>query len=134
MKRYLSLFALSAALFAQGEAKWEHDLSSGMKRAKAEKKTIFLDIWAEWCPPCQKLKKDVFPKAKAQAALKKVVATSVMTETKDHKPVGEGPKVAEQYKLEAYPTLIMLDADGKELRRHIGYMGEDELVKFIEGK
>jgi thiol:disulfide interchange protein len=120
MKRLAALLIAALPLSAQFSLKWEHDLSTAMTRAKAEKKLIFLDLWAEWCPPCQYLKNQVFPTAQAQAALTAYVPLSVMVQYKDRRSIPEGERLAAQFKLEAFPTLLILDANGKELRRQTG--------------
>jgi len=105
---------------AQNSVVWEHDLAVAQKRAKAEKKLLFVDVWAEWCGPCQHLKKKVFPTPEAQAALGAYVAVSLMTQAKDGTPDPANMKLAERFKVEAYPTLLIMDAEGKELRRQVG--------------
>jgi len=120
MKAFAALLLLAAPLLAQGPVKWEHDFLSAQKRAKAEKKVIFMDLWTEWCPPCQHLQKNIFPSPEGQAALAKVVPFSALVEKKDRTPLAEGKKLADQFKLEGYPTMVILDAEGKELRRQVG--------------
>jgi len=120
MKPLAALVLLAAPLFAQGGAKWEHDYQSALKRAKAENKVIFMDLWTEWCGPCLHLQKNVFPTAEAQAALAKVVPFSSLVQKRDGTPVAEGTKLADQFNLNAFPTLVILDANGKELRRQVG--------------
>ena len=120
MKILATLLLIAAPLMAQSSVAWEKDYATAVKRAQSEKKQIFLDLWAEWCPPCQYLKTKVFPTPEAQAGLAKFVPLSVMVEYKDRKPIEEGVRLAKQFGLEAYPTLIILDSNGKEVRRQVG--------------
>lgn len=120
MKSLAALLLVAAPLVAQGPIKWEHDYQSALKRAKAENKVIFMDLWAEWCGPCVHLQKNVFPTAEGAAALAKVVPFSALVQKRDGTPLPEGTKLADQFRLSAYPTLILLDANGKELRRNVG--------------
>jgi thiol:disulfide interchange protein len=111
---------LAVSLSAQSSTKWEHDYQSALKRAKAEHKVIFMDLWTEWCGPCLYLQKNVFPSAEGQTALAKVVPFSALVQKRDGTPVAEGTRLSETFKLNAFPTMVILDADGKELRRQVG--------------
>ena len=135
MKPFAALVLVAASLSAQGAVKWEHDYQSALKRAKAEKKLIFMDLWTEWCGPCQYLQKNVFPSAEGQAALAKVVPFSALVEKRDRTPLPEGSKLADTFKLSAFPTLVILDADGKELRRNVGmFRSGAEFAAWLNAK
>jgi thioredoxin 1 len=135
MKRLAIAAAFLAALpmLAQG-APWHEDLAGALTEAKASHRQVFLDIWAEWCPPCQRMRQSVFPAPQSQAALKKVVAASVMVEKKDRTPIPAGVEVDQKYGSGGYPTLLILDEDGKVLRRHTGALDPAALAKFISGE
>jgi thiol:disulfide interchange protein len=135
MKPLAALLLIAAPLFAQGSVKWEHDYQSALKRAKAEKKEIFMDLWTEWCGPCLHLQKNVFPTSEAQAALAKVVPFSALVQKKDGTPVAEGTKLSETFKLNAFPTMVILDGNGKELRRQVGaFRNGAEFAAWLNGK
>lgn len=127
----IALF-LVLPLSAQG-ARWEQRLEVAKKRAQVEKKVIFLDLWAEWCGPCQALKKNVFPTSEAQVVLKKVIPLEVMVEKRDGTPMPEGQALAKRFHLKAFPSLFILDAQGNVVRTHVGYLDSKGLAKFIQG-
>lgn len=120
MKKIAAILAITMPMLAQGTPIWEHDLATAQKRAKKEGKPVFVDIWAEWCPPCQHLRNVVFPSVDAQKALADYVPVSLMTETRDRRSIVENAKVAERYKVDGYPTMLILDAQGRELKRQVG--------------
>lgn len=132
MKAAALLLAAALPALSQGAVVWEHDLGAGQIRALKERKPMFVDIWAEWCPPCQHLKRNVFPTAVAQKALQGYVAVAVMTETRDRRADPEAMKVAQRYRVEAYPTLLVLDPTGKELKRQTGaFRTAEELAAWL---
>ena len=81
---------------------------------------MFVDVWAEWCPPCQYLKAVVFPSPEAQQALANYVPVSLMTEMKDRRVIRDNAKVAQHFGVEGYPTMLILDAQGREVKRQVG--------------
>ena len=40
--------------------------------------------------------------------------------------------IIKKYKVSAYPTLVMLDGNGKELKRVLGYQSIREMVDFLK--
>lgn len=135
MKSFFALLLAAAPLVASAPVKWEHDYQSALKRAKAENKLIFMDLWTEWCPPCQHLQKNVFPTPEAQAALAKMVPFSALVEKRDRTPLPEGSKLADTYRLTAFPTLVILDANGKEVRRQVGaFRSGAEFAAWLNAK
>lgn len=121
MTKILATFLLAAApLLAQVSVKWETSLDAALKRAKAENKPLFVDVWAEWCPPCQMLKQKVFPTPEANQALMAYVPVSLMVQYKDRTPVKGNEGMIDRFKVTAFPTLVIVDANGKELRRQVG--------------
>lgn len=45
--------------------------------------------------------------------------------------VWEDPTQARKYGIQAIPTQIFFDRDGKEVRRHVGFMGKDQIVEIF---
>jgi thiol:disulfide interchange protein len=110
------------------EASWKEIL----KRAKAEKKVIFLDAYASWCGPCKLLQKNVFTK-KAVGDLYNGKFINVKMDMEK----GEGPALSQVYPLEAYPTLLYIDGNGRLLKKVLGYQSPEDLIaigKSVNGK
>ncbi|MFD2932697.1 thioredoxin family protein [Spirosoma flavum] len=101
------------------EASWKDIL----KKAKAEKKVIFLDAYASWCGPCKLLQKNVFTK-KAVGEFYNGKFINVKMDMEK----GEGPALSELYPLEAYPTLLFIDSNGKMLKKVLGLQTPENLI------
>ncbi|UFH54358.1 thioredoxin family protein [Spirosoma sp. KNUC1025] len=101
------------------EASWKEIL----KKAKAEKKVIFLDAYASWCGPCKLLQKNVFTKKEVGDLYNGKFINVKMDMEK-----GEGPALSQVYPLEAYPTLLFIDGNGRLLKKVLGYHSPEELI------
>lgn len=127
------LAALLLAALPLSAQVWEHDLAAAQKRARAEKKLIFADVWTEWCGWCIKLQRDVFPSPEGKAALATVVPVSLKTQLRDGTPT-KLSYLEQRFEVQAFPTLLLLDADGNVVRRHPGYLPPTEFAAWIRGK
>lgn len=78
-----------------------------------------LKFYAEWCGPCKMLSK-VF-----EGAGDKI---TIPVEEID---IDKQMEVAQQYGIRGVPTMVVLDAEGKEVRRQSGYMNEHKLLDFL---
>ncbi|RZM22835.1 MAG: DUF255 domain-containing protein [Pedobacter sp.] len=94
-----------------------------LKKAKAENKVIFLDAYASWCGPCKMLQKNVFTQKTVGDLFNKKFINVKMDMEK-----GEGPALAQVYPLEAYPTLLFINSNGRVVKKAIGYMSAEDLV------
>ncbi len=108
---------------AQGIQFTETSWKEILKKAKAEKKVIFLDAYASWCGPCKMLQKHVFTQKNVGDFY-----NSKFINVKMDMEKGEGPALSQVYPLEAYPTLLFIDANGKLLKKFIGAPKAEDLI------
>src|SRR6266702_5304311 len=128
MKTIAAGLIMAAALFraSADELPWMTDLPKAQAKAKAENKLIMLDFTgSDWCGWCIKLNKEVFSKPEfAEFARKNLVAVEVdfpraKQQTKELKKANES--LQEKYNIQGYPTIIVLDGEGKKVGQ-LGYM------------
>jgi len=132
MKKHLTKLLLatiaSASLLTANaaELEWHTDLAKAQAQAKAEKKMVMLDFTgSDWCGWCIKLNKEVFSTDEfAEYAKKNLVLVEVDFPRK--KQLSAEQKKANQalqnkYQIQGYPTLIVLDGDGKKVGE-LGYV------------
>ena len=125
----LSVMLLSCCALAQvlaAEPDWSTDLPKALAKAKAENKMVLMDFTgSDWCGWCIKFKKEALDTAEfSYYAVKNLVLVEVDFPNK--KPQTEALKKANKelgtrYKVEGYPTFVVLGKDGKELGRQDGY-------------
>ena len=128
-----TLLALLSAvtLMAQGIA-FEPEgttLEQASARAKAQKKLIFLDCYTQWCGPCKKMARDVFPMAEVGTFMNpKFISIKIDMES------AYGAPLAKKLQITAYPTFIIFNADAQEIGRFLGGSPADEFMKKVEEK
>ena len=111
----------------RGQAvEWLTDAAAAQAKAKAENKLVLLDFTgSDWCGWCIKLHNEVFSKPEfAEYAKKNLILVEVDFPRKK-KLSAEQTKangaLQQKYKIEGYPTIIVLDGEGKQVDR-LGYM------------
>jgi len=112
------------------EGPWLTDFSKAQAQAKSEKKMVLMDFnGSDWCPPCKALRKNVLNSqafldfAKDNLVLVDVDFPHAKVQTEELKHANKA--LSSQFKIEGYPTVIVLSSDGKELKKMVGYGGQD---------
>ena len=130
------LCAVAGNLYAE-ESLWQTNFDAAKAKAKTEKKLLLVDFTgSDWCGWCIKLKEEVFDKeafrseAPKQFVLVEVDFPHEKELSKELKEQNE--KLRDEFKVQGYPTVLMLDAEGKLIGR-TGYRPDwpDEYVKHL---
>jgi thioredoxin-related protein len=132
------LCAIVPAVRAEGDL-WQTDFEAAKAKAKAENKLLLVDFTgSDWCPYCKKLKGEVFDKDQFKAEAPKHFVL-VELDFPRHKEVpddlkAQNEKLAKQYKIGGFPTVLLLDAAGQTVAQ-TGYQpgGPEEFVKQLGG-
>ena len=122
--RSAAVVLILCAAATAAEPGWEPTLAAALAKARQTGRPVLVDVYADWCGPCQKLAGS-FRDPQVTAALKGFVAVKVDAD--------RDPATAEKYRVSGLPTLLVLSADGKELARTSGYRSPTELAAWLAG-
>ena len=96
-------------------------------KAKQQGKMLFVDCYTQWCGPCKKMAREVFPQATVGQALNPIhVALKIDMEK------GEGPQLLKRWQVSAFPTFIIFNGDGKEVGRFLGGSNADDFIQKVK--
>jgi thioredoxin-related protein len=143
MKTLLRTFAVlvaSASLSLAAAEGWMTDWEAAKAKAKAENKPILINLTgSDWCTWCIKIEKEVFSTKEFQEfAAKHLVLMEADFPKKKELPAElkkQNAELKKQYLNGGYPTVYLLDAEGKKLSEDIGELkgGTAEYLKTITG-
>lgn len=128
----MNLAAVSSPAFANTLEGWSTDVEAAVAQAKKENKAVLVEFTgSDWCPPCIMMRKNVFSKKEfVEKASKDYVLVEIDVPKKDKELAARNQIVAEKYKIDGFPTVILLNKEGKEFTRF--YASEyPETDKFL---
>jgi len=138
------LLSLAAVVFLSlsttfASAGWQTDFKAALAEAAKSDKMVLLDFTgSDWCGWCIKLDKETF----SQPAFKEFAAKHLVTVELDfpnNKPQSaeikaQNEKLQAKFGVEGFPTLVLLNSEGKEVARNVGYLagGPAGLIAWVE--
>lgn len=102
---------------------WLTDWKEAKALAHETGKPIFGVFSAEWCGPCQAMKRDVYPKAAVRETLEDWIPVYVDSD--------KDPDAHREYEVDAVPTFILLSSEAKQEDRFMGYRESEELIDIL---
>ncbi len=105
---------------------------TGMRRAKSEGRPMFVDFYATWCGVCKMMDRQTFRHPDVVRALGELVPVRVDSEDETPRDGFRGYDLAERHSIRGYPTLILFDADGRELSRRAGFLEPRAFLAWLD--
>jgi thioredoxin 1 len=85
------------------------------------KEPVLVDFWAQWCGPCRSIAPIVDALAEQYAGKARFMKLDV----------DDNPQLAERYRVQAIPTLIVF-RDGEEKQRMVGVSRKEVIAQAID--
>ncbi len=87
---------------------------------------IFVDAYTTWCGPCKQMAATSFKNDEvAELFNDKFINLKIDCEEET-----QGVQFAKDYKIKAYPTLLIINGEGTVVKRVIGYHSASELISL----
>jgi thioredoxin-related protein len=135
----LSLMFATATLSLASDAAWTTDWEGAKTRAKAENKPILIYLTgSDWCTWCMKMDKEILTQKEFMdfASANFVLMEADFPRKKElPAPLKEqNALLKKEYLNGGYPTMYVLDADGKKLSEDLGELkvGPAEFVEKLK--
>ena len=113
---------------AQVPVEWGHGsagLTTALARAKASGKLVFIDFEATWCGPCHTMDEWIWTDAEVTARLNEgFVGVKIDADLEK--------AIVQRYTIAGYPTMMVVDGTGKELKRVIEYQSSKQMLAFLK--
>lgn len=107
--------------------KWERSFEEALKKAKAARKPILVDFWADWCGWCHRLDKTTYADPVVVRKAEEFVAVKVNTEGNRRET-----EIAIRYDVQSLPTILFLSPEGHQVHRLNGFQGPGQFPRTLD--
>ncbi len=124
MTAFVVLWLGSPAMAQDGIA-WTTNLRAAQETAARDSKLVLVHFYSDNCPPCRALERNVFPRPEVAAAVHlNYVPVKVHVDT--------APQLAERFRIEAWPTDLILTPAGLEVTRMVSPKSPADYALMLE--
>ncbi len=120
-----AILVMSTLSFA-GEVTWVKDYNDALKQAGEQKKSVVLDMSASWCGFCRRMAREVYPAQEFVDYSRNHVFIRLFADTDP-----QGEQLSRKFGIEGFPTILVLNPQGKELGRVVGFRPSSRLIQEL---
>jgi thiol:disulfide interchange protein DsbD len=114
---------------AEKSLPWLTDLAQAREKARTENKRLLVDAWAEWCAACRELDEKTFSRTDVRESLRDYVLVKLDFTRKS----ASNEQLQKELAIIGMPTIIFLDAAGKEMGRFSGFLDGSKFLGLLRG-
>ena len=116
---------------------WLTDMDAAKKEAAEQNKDLMNEFTgSDWCPPCMQLRANVFSKPDFQKEAQKNFVLLELDYPRSKEQSAEvkaaNQKLAEQYGVTGFPTVVFADASGKPFGGFVGGRPREDVMKAMQ--
>jgi len=112
-----------------------NDEAAGLARARAEGKPVIIDFWGDWCAACKELDHIAWSDPRVRDEARRFVTIKIDNSSDkmaDPRVSEAVDKVFEKYGILGQPTVLFIDARGRELPvRVTSAVSAEEMLKWL---
>jgi len=104
--------------------KWNENFASAIAESEKTNKPMFVYFGTSWCTYCKQLESETFPNLDVQNKIaEKYIPVKIDGDT--------NPELVSKYNVMGFPTILIIDSNGKTLDSIVGFHSASELLKRI---
>lgn len=111
---------------AGGGINWLTELEPAIEKGKASGQPIMVDFFATWCGPCKMLDEQTYSDSRVIEASRGWIMVRI--------DVDENQALTRKYKINSIPTIVLLDPNGREVRRQTGFIGVGPMISLMKSQ
>ena len=107
---------------------------AAMEESRRSGKPIMLDFNAEWCGPCQALKREVFDDSRRGLSVRAMVIPVSITDRsrEEGRNPAQTDELQARYQIDAFPTLVVFSPASGRTEQTKGFGGGDASLQWIK--
>jgi thiol:disulfide interchange protein DsbD len=112
------------------EIAWQRDPAAARALAAREGRPMVLDFGATWCPACEEFAHITFRAPEVACAVSELRYVPVKIYEDEGRP-SNWDELQRQYGIRGLPTVIVLDAQGREVARETRFVPAQQMVSLL---
>lgn len=139
---FLSIFILSNAITGiaqqppEDNIEWQQ-MNRALHLASDNDKMILIDVFAEWCPYCQRMQSEVYPDTEVEEQISKYFIPVRINTESDQELIYKGNRFTEAefataLRFRSVPTTYFMNAEGEIVGQQPGFLPVDVFVNLLE--